>query len=194
MALQESGGRRIRTVEEVKGVPRGPARSLWRTAREQVTVEGRARLPAELPPATPIRRVVRNQVDLLRHAIVKWAREYLKHIGESRLPLASYAAGHTGIYRLPRNLTVAMASDWGTGTPSAYKVADQMRRADPDVTIHLGDVYYPGTEDEYRSYCMAPGCWPSGKLRPGGDADARGTYVLNANHEMYSGGRGYFGV
>ncbi len=129
-----------------------------------------------------------------RHAVCTWAEEYLKHIFQSRRPLPSYPAGHTGIYRLPNNVLVAIASDWGTGTSSAYKVADQIVRADPEVTIHLGDVYYSGTEEEYRTYFMAPGCWPVGKLRPGASTDARGTYVLNANHEMYSGGRGYFDV
>jgi hypothetical protein len=194
MPLQGSGGRRIRTVEEVKGVPRGPARSLWRTAKEQVAVHGPARPPAELAPPTPQRRTIRNRMAFFRRAICKWAEEYLKHIFQSRRPLPSYSSGHTGIYRLPDKVLVAIASDWGTGTASAYKVADEMRKADPDVTIHLGDVYYSGTEEEYRDYFMAPGCWPLGKLRPGSAADANGTYVLNANHEMYSGGRGYFDV
>jgi hypothetical protein len=133
-------------------------------------------------------------VIFFRDAIVNWAREYIHHIREGRLPFPSYPPGHTGIYRLPRDLRVAIASDWGTGTESAYRVADQMVKAAPDVTIHLGDVYYSGTEEEYRNYFMAPNCWPSGKLLPQSGGDARGTYVLNANHEMYSGGRGYFNV
>ena len=194
MPVQEPSGRRVRTVEEVKGVPRGPARSLWRTAKEQVAVHGPARPPAKLAPAAPGPRTIRDRMAFLPHAIVKWAEEYLKHIFQSRRPLPSYPVGHTGIYRLPSNVLVAIASDWGTGTSSAYKVADQMAKADPDVTIHLGDVYYSGTEEEYSTYFMAPGCWPSGKLRPRTSADASGTYVLNANHEMYSGGRGYFDV
>jgi hypothetical protein len=194
MAHQEPGGRRIRAVEEVKGVPRGPARSLWRTAKEQVGVQRPTPLPAELAPAASVRRTMRDRINFFRHAIWKWAKEYLRHIFQSRRPLASYPIDHTGIYRLPDEVLVALASDWGTGTDSAYKVADQITEADPDVTIHLGDVYYSGTEEEYRSYFMAPGCWPRGKLKPADEAAAAGTYVLNANHEMYSGGRGYFDV
>jgi len=128
----------------------------------------------------------------LRHAIVKWAKEYLQHIFQRRRPLPPYAAHHTGRYRLPNALRVALASDWGTGTASAYKVADEMTKSKPDVTIHLGDVYYSGTEDEYKTYFLAPGCWPRGSLAPAKDGDASGTYVLNANHEMYSGGQGFF--
>jgi hypothetical protein len=194
MPLQDSVGRRLRTVEEVKSVPRGPARSLWRTAKEQVAVHGPGRPPAKLAPAVPGPRTIRDRMAFLRHAIVRWAEEYLKHIFQSRRPLPPYRTGHSGIYRLPTDVMVAIASDWGTGTSSAYKVADEIGKAGPDVTIHLGDVYYSGTEEEYRTYFMAPGCWPVGKLRPANSVDARGTYVLNANHEMYSGGRGYFDV
>ncbi len=194
MPVQEPSGQRVRSVEEVKNVPRGPARSLWRTAKEQVAVHGPVRPPVELAPTEPAARTIRERVAFLRHAILRWADEYLKHIFQSRRPLPAYRTGHTGVYRLPNDVLVAIASDWGTGTPSAYKVADQIVMVEPDVTVHLGDVYYSGTEEEYQTYFMAPGCWPRGKLNQGGTNAASGTYVLNANHEMYSGGRGYFDV
>jgi hypothetical protein len=192
MPLQQPGDRSVRTVDEVKGVARGPAGSLWRTAKERAAVAEPPRAPVELAPAAPGPRTIRDKMAFLRHAIVQWAKEYLAHIFQRRRPLPPYAPGHTGVYRLPNTVCVALASDWGTGTRSAYRVAEQIVKASPDVTIHLGDVYYSGTEDEYRTYFMAPGCWPHGKLVPAKDGDASGTWVLNANHEMYSGGRGYF--
>jgi len=79
---------------------------------------------------------------------------------------------------------VVLAGDWGTGTDSALRVATQIRGHAPDVTIHLGDVYYSGTAEEYEAYFLGAEGWPRGRL---------GTYALNGNHEMYSGGEGYFG-
>jgi hypothetical protein len=95
---------------------------------------------------------------------------------------------------MPDEVTIALASDWGTGTSTAYAVGDAIRQLDPDITIHLGDVYYSGTREEYRDYFLAPGCWPRGSLAPASAGAAHGTYLLNANHEMYSGGEGYFEV
>ena len=51
----------------------------------------------------------------------------------------------------------------------------------PDYTIHLGDVYYAGRRSEVRDHFLAH--WPAGR---------RGSFALNANHEMYTGGFGYF--
>jgi hypothetical protein len=96
-----------------------------------------------------------------------------------------------GVYALPDQCVIALAADWGTGTKSAYAVGDAIRREHPDVTVHLGDVYYSGTEHEFREYFLGPGRWPQGQLRGTGVA-AHGTYTLNGNHEMYSGGAGYF--
>jgi hypothetical protein len=43
-------------------------------------------------------------------------------------------------------------------------------------------VYYAGTEDEERQFIRD---WPAGSA---------GTFALNSNHEMYSGGSAYFGI
>jgi hypothetical protein len=80
---------------------------------------------------------------------------------------------------------VALAADWGSGTDSAYRVGRLIAGHRPDCTIHLGDVYYSGTEREFRDYFLPADAWPRGAQR---------TFALNGNHEMYSGGEGYFGV
>ena len=53
----------------------------------------------------------------------------------------------------------------------------------PHLTIHLGDVYYAGTETEEQQLLV--NLWPSGSM---------GALALNSNHEMYSGGTPYFNV
>jgi len=47
----------------------------------------------------------------------------------------------------------------------------------------MGDVYFSGTEQEYRDWFLGEEDWPRG---------AQHTFAMNANHEMYSGGAGYF--
>ncbi len=54
--------------------------------------------------------------------------------------------------------------------------------------VHLGDVYYSGTEREYRRRFLP--YWPVDES----EVDRVGSWSLNANHDMYSGGHGYFEV
>ena len=80
-------------------------------------------------------------------------------------------------------IRIAMTADWGTGLYGAPEIARQMQKRGPfDLLLHLGDVYYAGTKDEVQERMLD--LWPktAGNL----------TRVLNSNHEMYSGGYGYF--
>jgi hypothetical protein len=91
------------------------------------------------------------------------------------------------------SIRIALAGDWGTGTDQAAKVADGMvAGAMPELTIHLGDVYYVGEPAEVQENCLGQNSkmyrgvtWPKG---------SKGSFALNGNHEMYSGGHGYFEV
>jgi hypothetical protein len=51
----------------------------------------------------------------------------------------------------------------------------------PDLTIHLGDVYYSGTGDQEQHEFV--NLWPKGSI---------GSLALNSNHEMCSGAKPYF--
>lgn len=82
------------------------------------------------------------------------------------------------------NVRLALVSDWGTGL---YGAPDCARSIDADpgqfhLLLHLGDIYYSGTRKEVRDRFLDLWC-----KRPGVPSRA-----LNANHEMYSGGYGYF--
>lgn len=85
------------------------------------------------------------------------------------------------------SIRVALIADWGGGNDQAQAVATQIRNLNPppDYVIHLGDVYYAGTEDEVKKRFF--GFWP-GSLEPGR------SFALNSNHEMYSGGYAYFDI
>jgi hypothetical protein len=87
-----------------------------------------------------------------------------------------------------------LVSDWGTGVPRAQQIGTAMRAlltasgandAEQHV-IHLGDVYYSGWAREYDKHFLR--YWP---VKPGEEARI-GSWCLNANHDMYSGGHAYF--
>lgn len=91
--------------------------------------------------------------------------------------------------KLPAQARVAILGDWGTGQPAALNVLRQIAAKKPDVVIHLGDVYYSGTEFEDQNYFFQP--WSSilnlaqTKIP---------TFTMSGNHDMYSGGCGYYGL
>jgi hypothetical protein len=84
---------------------------------------------------------------------------------------------------LPARARVALTADWGTGLYGAPKIANTIQAMAPfDLLLHLGDVYYSGTPEEIDQRFLA--FWP----RSAGAVSR----TLNSNHEMYSGGFGYF--
>lgn len=97
-------------------------------------------------------------------------------------------------YTIGNNARVILFSDWGSGLPRAQKVTAEIRKQllDPAAAhrdkhvIHLGDVYYSGWAKEYENNVLP--YWPV----QAGEEDNFSSWSLNANHDMYSGGKGYF--
>lgn len=93
---------------------------------------------------------------------------------------------------LARNARLLFVGDWGTGLPGAVAVGQQMRkwiedgRGREQHAIHLGDVYYSGWREEYETRFLP--YWPVQR-----DEREVLSWALNGNHDMYSGGHGYFG-
>jgi hypothetical protein len=87
---------------------------------------------------------------------------------------------------------IVLVGDWGSGLRRAKRVSDQIRRVlDEDKTIerhviHLGDVYYSGSEREYERNFF--NLWP---VEEGEDI---GSFSLCGNHDMYYGGHAYYGT
>jgi hypothetical protein len=92
-------------------------------------------------------------------------------------------------------LNLGMLSDWGAGTANAANVITGLAHVNPDYIIHLGDIYYagsPGSQSKYAEYYNLNevqdnflSLWPSSSY-------SGKSFTLNGNHEMYSGGNGYF--
>ena len=158
------------------------------------TAEAEQQVRAQVPAA---RRKVEDLSEIHWYTYAwAWLKATFGHWTKHPLPPLS-AAPNSALYRLPDQCRIGIASDWGSGTAPAIRVAEGMRSLEPDFTLHLGDVYFAGEVDEYQKIFIGnpPGigaAWPRGKNQPQDPADARSTYVLNGNHEMYSGGFGYF--
>lgn len=89
--------------------------------------------------------------------------------------------------KLPRDATIGLVADWGTGQPEALEVLRQVRLRNPQVMIHLGDIYYAGTEHEVENYFYRP--WMN-ILEP--DASGIASFALPGNHDLYSGGQPFY--
>jgi hypothetical protein len=89
---------------------------------------------------------------------------------------------------------IIMVGDWGSGLPRAQAVAGRIREeldrglaeGREQHVVHLGDVYYTGSQDEYTDNFLA--YWP---VRRGEDI---GSYTLCGNHDMYQGGHDFYGT
>ncbi len=86
---------------------------------------------------------------------------------------------------VPPKARIAVVGDWGTGQPEAVALLGAIARKNPDIVIHLGDIYYAGTEFEVENYFLD--IW-----KRSFDLSRIRTFTLAGNHDMYSGGAPYY--
>ena len=79
---------------------------------------------------------------------------------------------------------IAIVGDWGTGDDVAINLLQQVATFKPDVLIHLGDIYYAGTQNEASANFLDICHVILGTDVP--------LFTLCGNHDMYSGGVGYY--
>lgn len=147
------------------------------------------------PPPEPIR--LPALAAFASTKIFRWIPEYLSHRIGPRHQFLTYPPSDlsNGVYKLKEGseeTRVALAGDWATGTDEAASVANHITSFDPHYTIHLGDVYYVGDQNETGENFLGipnphndynPCRWPEGSL---------GAFALNGNHEMYALDNAYF--
>lgn len=92
-----------------------------------------------------------------------------------------------GIVTIPDNARIAMIADWGTGTPAAAALLREIKKKNPDILIHLGDIYYSGTKEECRRHFRD--IIDDVFDRPRSPFPV---FTMAGNHDMYSGGEGYY--
>ncbi len=119
------------------------------------------------------------------HHDVRWAEALLEYAIHAKVPFPvcpvsvdppelTHAISDAAVF--------AVAGDWGTHNEASARIGHAMGELRPTHSIHLGDVYYAGTDDEERKFVED---WPAGSA---------GSFTLNSNHEMFSGGHGYFSI
>jgi hypothetical protein len=112
--------------------------------------------------------------------------EKLKALFRGKHKFISHTSPGSFHRQLSDQATVVLFSDWGTGEETAKRVMRQIALQNPTHAIHLGDVYYSGTEREIQNRFLEI-------IDAEGPARATCTFLaLNSNHEMYSGGHAYF--
>jgi Calcineurin-like phosphoesterase len=95
-----------------------------------------------------------------------------------------YRAGRNPVFDLDGKSRIGIIGDWGTGDEVAINLLQQVTSFRPEVLIHLGDVYYAGTQQEQQSNFLDVCRQVLGSDIP--------LFSLCGNHDMYSGGNGYY--
>lgn len=126
-----------------------------------------------------------------------WAdtlRQYAKAYGifadpAKRRYVRPKAAGD-GVITIPAKARIAVFGDWGTGAAPARRLLTHVAAGKPDIVLHLGDIYYSGTREE----CDKNFEQIVDTVLQRGEAKFPPVYTLCGNHDMYSGGDGYYGL
>ena len=128
-----------------------------------------------------------------------WISNYIKGIFTSKYtPYPTYAAdGKDGVYAAHARdngdtIRISVVGDWGTGTFEASEVAQKILQFSPDYTIHLGDVYYVGDNQEVQENFLGNNVPPDQFTPVNFPPGSVGTLTMLGNHEMYGGGKPYF--
>lgn len=124
----------------------------------------------------------------------KWIQtitEYLGYFGpggdQHAIPYIRPAAVGATVIPIKAGARIGLIGDWGTGAEPARRVLRQLKAESPDVLIHLGDIYYSGTPAECRLNFedIANAVFDRASTH-------LPVYTLAGNHDMYSGGLGYY--
>ena len=88
----------------------------------------------------------------------------------------------------PDHATIAVIGDWGTGMDDALVLLEQIgANFQPDVLLHLGDIYYSGLPLECKAHFtdLIDKVWPDGGPKP-----KPLVFTLDGNHDRYAGSNG----
>jgi predicted phosphodiesterase len=119
--------------------------------------------------------------------------QYVKYFGPTgrprEIPYLKPSAVGSKVITIKSNARIGLIGDWGTGAAPATRVLAELEAQQPDIVIHLGDIYYSGTENECHANFEAV---MNRVLKRAGTGIP--VYTLAGNHDMYSGGVGYYAL
>jgi Calcineurin-like phosphoesterase len=115
---------------------------------------------------------------------VGWAECLTTYLGyKALLEDPVYRPNQNVVRDLGAKSRIAIIGDWGVGDNVATNVLEQVAALKPDILLHLGDVYYAGTQSEAEANFLVICRSVLGNIP---------IYTLCGNHDMYSGGKGYY--
>jgi hypothetical protein len=122
--------------------------------------------------------------------IEEYVKYYFKPSGARRdaIYVEPTAVGNK-VLTIKPNARIGIIGDWGTGAAPARRILQQIKAQNPDILIHLGDIYYSGTDNECRSNfeAVVNEVFDRAKTR-------LPVFTLAGNHDMYCGGVGYYSL
>jgi hypothetical protein len=120
---------------------------------------------------------------------IVWIPTGVDGILEHFKPKAKFkvATAAKSLIQLPDTCKVALLADWGADNDHAKRLGALAIARGADIVIHLGDIYYSGSQAECETFLKN---WPLRDAQ--GNPAAGKSFALNGNHEMYSLGRYYF--
>lgn len=125
---------------------------------------------------------------------VRWAKtldEYFRYFGPAgnrrEIPYVRPSKVGKNVIEIKADAEIAIVGDWGTGGAPARRVLKHVHKTNPDILIHLGDVYYSGTKKEYKENLIDVIAQELRQHNPD-----LAVFLLAGNHDMYCGGEGYY--
>jgi hypothetical protein len=136
---------------------------------------------------------LRNEINFSK-CDAKWLgtlEEYAKFFGPGGglQPIPYVRAGTIGnkVLDMKPNARVALIADWGTGTDVAVDLLRSVKKREPDIVVHLGDIYYSGTEAECDAFFLEIMDDVLDRANTGIPV-----YTIPGNHDMYAAGSGFY--
>jgi len=134
-----------------------------------------------------------------------WMSQTAAHQADPLMPFPTYSPGVTGIFDLATgapltdknggspvtDYIISAIADWGSGTCAAKVVGKIAAAEKPQMTIHMGDVYFVATPEQYQTNILgkAKNQYQQGVAFPKGSVI---TYLQMGNHELISGCKGLY--
>jgi hypothetical protein len=117
---------------------------------------------------------------------VGWTECLLVYLGyKALLQNPMYRPNQASVIDLKDAKKLAIIGDWGTGLQQAKLLLQEVAAMKPDILLHLGDVYFAGTPSETENNFLSICRTLLGNIP---------IYSLCGNHDMYSGGKGYYSL
>jgi len=171
--------------------PRDQTIALFQSAMDEyLDRKGKEKAAAQVNAGDNVAKeaVIGEQFDVLDPGWIEVAIQTLKLKFRGKHKFITHNNLEDFRFALADKATIAIVGDWGGGNEAARLIAELIKSEHPDHVIHLGDVYYAGTENEVNERFLKYWAFWDTPAVPGR------SLALNSNHEMYSGGYGYFDI